>query len=203
MPETPKIIVFDIGGVLLDWKALIPVIADKLKITLDQFHSELQKPLKDLELGKKHQDEFWKYLCDKYNYGGEYQDLKKIWIEEQPLIDSGWSVLKESIESGYKVACCTNNWIGTLERQVEIIPDFSLFKIVINSAYEGARKPDEEIYRIVESSVGEKGKDVLLIDDSEENCKGAEKLGWETFQFDCTINKGMGSARAVLDLLKP
>lgn len=203
MPEAPKIIVFDIGGVLLDWKALIPVIADKLKITVDQFHQELQVSLENLELGKSHQDYFWKYLCDKYSYKGNFQELKKIWIEEQPLIDSGWSLLKETINMGYKVACCTNNWIGTLERQVEIIPDFSLFKIVINSAYEGARKPDEKIYRIVESRVGEKGNDILLIDDLEENCKGAEKLGWETFQFDCTINKGMGSARALLDLLNP
>jgi len=201
MPNKPKVIVFDIGGVLLNWKILIPTIAQTLKISPDQFHEELKNNLSDLELGKRHQDEFWKYLCEKYDYKGDFIDLKTTWIEKQPIIKSGWELLKKVKENGYRVTCCTNNWIGTVERQIQILPDFLIFEDIINSAYEGVKKPDAEIYKIVEDKTGEKGENLLLIDDLKENCDGAEKLGWQVFQYDYITNDGENSAVEISQIL--
>ncbi len=187
MLNRPKIIVFDIGGVLLNWKVVIPLIANKLKITPEQFHQELQKSLVELELGKMHQDEFWRHLCEKYKYNGNFRELKKIWIEDQPRIEYGWKLAKSAKENKFRVVCCTNNWKDTVKRQKEIHPDFSLFEFILDSGDLGIRKPDEEIYRIIEDKVGESGQEILLIDDSQENCEGASRLGWQTYQFNFQI----------------
>lgn len=197
----PKIIVFDIGGVLLNWKVAIPKIAQMLNVTNEIFFDELQKHLKNLELGKDHQNDFWEYLVEKYNSSLEPNFLKKTWIEEQIPIEPGWDLLRKTKKSGYRVVCCTNNWKDTVERQVKLHSDFSLFEFILNSADVGTRKPDERIYLLVEEKVGEKGQDIFFIDDSKENCEGAEKIGWQTFQFDCETDGGAKDAEEISNKL--
>jgi putative hydrolase of the HAD superfamily len=85
---------------------------------------------------------------------------------------------------------------------MEIHPDFSLFDRIFNSAYLGERKPNEEIYKIIEKKIGYKGKDIFFIDDVKENCEGAEKLGWQTFCFDCKKNEGETDYKIITDLLE-
>ena len=99
------------------------------------------------------------------------------------------------------MVCCTNNWKDTVKRQIELHPDFSIFEFILNSADVGVRKPNEKIYRIVEDILGEREKDIFLIDDLKENCKGAEKLGWQTFQFDCNKDYGKTDSLNILNIL--
>lgn len=50
----------------------------------------------------------------------------------------------------------------------------------------GCQKPDERIYRMVEEKLPFKGKDILFIDDDENNIAMAKKMGWEAVQLDAT-----------------
>lgn len=198
----PKVIVFDIGGVLLNWKAVIPEVSQILNITPETFFDELQTHLKKLEIANTHQNDFWLYLTDKYNNSIDSDLLKKTWIEKQTRIESAWDLLKKVKASGYRVVCCTNNWKDTVEKQLELHPDFSLFEFILNSADVGVRKPDGEIYKIVEEKVGESGKDMFLIDDLKSNCEGAEKIGWQTFIFDSETDNGSKDAEIIAEMLE-
>lgn len=197
----PKLIVFDIGGVLLNWKIVIPKISNLLNITPESFFQELQLHLKNLELAKTHQIDFWKHLAKKYNPSVNPDLLQKTWIESQTRLEPSWDLLKKAKESGYRVVCCTNNWEGTVKRQAELDPDFSLFEFIVDSSEVRVKKPDKRIYRLVEKMVGEKGKDIFFIDDSRENCEGAENLGWQTFLFDSETDNGSKDADKILELL--
>lgn len=197
----PKVIVLDIGGVLLDWKVVISKTADILKLSRDNFFNELQNHIKDLELGISDPDIFWKQMADKYNPLIDPPILKKTWIEEQPRIEPSWKLLRKIKDSGYRVVCCTNNWKGTVKRQIELHYEFSLFEFIIDSAYAGAKKPDEKIYRLVEEKVGEKGQDIFFIDDSKENCEGAERIGWQTFQFDYETDDASEGVKKIEEIL--
>lgn len=202
LTNKPKVIVFDIGGVLLNWKAVVREISNLLKITEDSFYENLYNNFIDLDLGKKHQDEFWNFLTQKFNPNIEPTLLKKIWIEKQQKIDFAWLLLKDIRKMGYRAVCCTNNWKETIEKQLELHPDFSLFEFILNSADVGIRKPNEEIYKIVEEKVGESGKDMFLIDDLKSNCEGAEKIGWQTFIFDSETDNGSKDAEIIAEMLE-
>jgi epoxide hydrolase-like predicted phosphatase len=199
--QKPKVIVFDIGGVLLDWKTAVPKISNLLNISEEKMFEELWSHNVDMDLGKFHQDDFWKYLSEKYNPSVEAAFLKKTWIEEQPPIENGWRILEEAKKAGFMIVCLTNNWKDTLERQMEIHENFSLFDRIFNSAYLGERKPNKKVYEIIEDKIGYKGPDIFFIDDVKENCEGAEKLGWHTFKFDHTKNEGQEDYKTIKDLL--
>ena len=201
LEKKPKIVVFDVGGVLLNWKAAVPKISNLLNISDEKMYEELWSHNVDMDLGKTHQDNFWKYLSEKYNPDVKPMFLKKTWIEEQLRIESGWNLLKKVKKAGFMTICLTNNWKDTLERQMEIHPDFLLFNRIFNSAYLGVRKPNEDIYKIIENEIGHKGKDIFFIDDVKENCEGAEKLEWQTFQFDCSKSGGVKDSEKIKKLL--
>ena len=65
-----------------------------------------------------------------------------------------------------------------LARQVEL----DKYDYVFLSFELGLRKPDIEIYKIVEDKVNIPKEDILFIDDRLDNIETAKKLGWNTFQ---------------------
>ncbi|MBW6441385.1 HAD family phosphatase [Patescibacteria group bacterium] len=199
--QKPKAVIFDVGGVVLDWKSAVPKVSKLLNISDEKMFEELWSHNVDMDLGKKHQDEFWKYLSEKYNPKANPMSLKKTWIEEQPRIEAGWGLLKEIKKAGLMTVCCTNNWKDTLEKQMEFHPDFSLFDHIFDSCYMGIRKPDEEIYKVIENEIGYSGAEIFFIDDVKENCEGAKKLNWNTFQFDCVISKGERDRNKIKEIL--
>ena len=67
-----KYVVFDVGGVLLDWRGGLTAVATELNISEDSLLDFLLVYLKDLELGNITDDVFWKAVV-------EEQYLRLIW----------------------------------------------------------------------------------------------------------------------------
>lgn len=200
LQKKPKVIVFDIGGVLLDWKEGLKSTASLLKITPEEIHKMLQMYLEDLELGKISEEDFWKNVANEYKYTGNSHELAKVWIEGQPLIESGWSLLRK-LKNNYRLSACTNNWLGVVENQIKDINDFRFFEIIIDSSQEKVRKPDNRMFRIVEERLNEHGSNIFLIDDSHGNCEAAKQFGWQVFEFDPTAKGGETSCDSISKLL--
>lgn len=59
----------------------------------------------------------------------------------------------------------------------------SIFDHVFFSAEIHLVKPESEIYRFVLRETGTKASDIIFFDDKEENLKGAQEVGMETFLF--------------------
>ena len=72
--------------------------------------------------------------------------------------------------------------IERLDKQMK----FSKFDYVWLSCVVHMKKPDEKIYHLAENVSGVEGKDILLIDDNEENTKRAAALGWNI----CLVTEG-------------
>ncbi len=60
----------------------------------------------------------------------------------------------------------------------------NLFDVVLDSSDVGMRKPEPEIYRLVEEGLGLAGGQLLFVDDIGTNLKTAKALGWQTLKFD-------------------
>jgi putative hydrolase of the HAD superfamily len=68
-----------------------------------------------------------------------------------------------------------------------LIADPDVFELVIRSHEHGVRKPDPEIYRLAERALGVSASDCVLIDDSERNCRGAERAGWQAIRHQDNV----------------
>lgn len=61
------------------------------------------------------------------------------------------------------------------------------FNVIIDSSVVGFKKPQPEIFALAQKSAGVEAHQILFIDNSLENVKAAQNLGWQTFLFDSLI----------------
>ncbi|WP_160050203.1 HAD family phosphatase [Nocardiopsis sp. FR4] len=84
---------------------------------------------------------------------------------------------------GYRLALLTNNVLEWEPLWRATIPADDLFEVVVNSAHEGVRKPDPEIYRRLLDRLGLPAERCLFVDDLEANLEPAARLGMATVRF--------------------
>jgi epoxide hydrolase-like predicted phosphatase len=84
---------------------------------------------------------------------------------------------------GYRLAICTNN-VREWERLWRAkLPVDEIFGVVVDSAFEGTRKPERRIYELTLKRLGVSPGAALLIDDIELNCDAARELGMDAIWF--------------------
>jgi len=84
---------------------------------------------------------------------------------------------------GLKTALITNNW--WLEKGKTFCPvDKKYFDVVVESAVEGTRKPEEEIYYKLLEKLKLSPGEVIFLDDLGSNLKAAKTLGFQTIKVD-------------------
>ncbi|WP_040800916.1 HAD family hydrolase [Nocardia higoensis] len=84
--------------------------------------------------------------------------------------------LVEELSSGYDLAVLTNNVAENKSHLAHTLP-LEHFRMVLNSAELGLRKPDPEVYRELLRRLDRTAAEVVYIDDFEENLPPAEDLG--------------------------
>jgi HAD superfamily hydrolase (TIGR01509 family) len=186
----PQWIIFDLGGVLLDWKASLRSLGEVLKASDSEMINFLYEHVSELDHGRMNGEEFWAMAREKFDYGESSHLLAEAWIKNQLLILPAWKLVEDLSRTDYRMAVCTNNWLGVVENQVKNYPLFRHFEFIVDSSQENVCKPEERIYRIVEERAGATGSDLLIIDDNLDNIRAAEKLGWQVFQFDQNLGGG-------------
>ncbi|MBI4360699.1 HAD-IA family hydrolase [Candidatus Micrarchaeota archaeon] len=85
--------------------------------------------------------------------------------------------LVERLKVGHKVALLTNNnalAFGAFDRKFGLS---QLFDVVIVSGKEGAKKPDEALFKIALRKLHVRSHDLYFLDDAPANVEAAKKLG--------------------------
>jgi putative hydrolase of the HAD superfamily len=85
--------------------------------------------------------------------------------------------LRELRGEGYRTAIVTNNIREFREHWVKMIPVDELFDDIIDSAFEGVRKPDSRIYELALTRLGSTASRTVFLDDFEPNVAAARALG--------------------------
>jgi putative hydrolase of the HAD superfamily len=99
-----------------------------------------------------------------------------------------------------RTALCTNNvreweplWRSKLPELDEV------FEVVVDSAFVGYRKPEQEIYDItLERLGGLKPEECVFVDDVDVNCQGARELGMQAVRFEDT-SRAIAEVEALLN----
>lgn len=93
------------------------------------------------------------------------------------------SLITEQVKPQYRTGLLSNigrEWIDDFFTKHQL---HDLFDEVVLSGEEGMTKPHPEIFSLIASRLGVRAEDCLMIDDIEENCRGAELAGMRTIQY--------------------
>lgn len=86
-------------------------------------------------------------------------------------------------ERGHRMAILTNNVREWEPLWRSMLPIDELFELVVDSGFEGVRKPDPRIYEVTLDRLGVAPDATLFVDDMEVNCDAARTLGMQAVWF--------------------
>jgi putative hydrolase of the HAD superfamily len=96
----------------------------------------------------------------------------------EPLLDYYRSLQAR----GIRFAICTNNVREWQPRWLPTLPP-GLFELIVDSAFEGTRKPEPEIYELCLRRIGLPAAACVFVDDLELNVEGARACGMHGVVF--------------------
>lgn len=183
----PEVIVFDFGGVLLDWNPrhlYRKLFADEAE--MERFLAEVCTPAWNLEqdAGRSFADAVAELTAQFPDQAELIQAYDTRWSEMiRSPIEGTVRILEELAAKGYPLYGLTN-W--SVEKFAETEPRyefFQRFEDIVVSGVVKLIKPDPRIYHLLLTRVGRPASACLFIDDSAPNVEAARALGFDAVHF--------------------
>jgi len=185
--KTSKVIVFDLGDVLIPFDYSIAVqrlnkIEKNLGNTFLKFLKENYELHRSFERGDLTKETFTSIMCNALENKIDEETFCKIYSEIFTVNENVVSLLPR-LKKNYKLALLSNtNEIHT-KYGWERYSFLQHFDKLILSHEVNAVKPEEKIYKTVEACTKLLPQEHLFIDDVLEYVNGAKKSGWDGIQF--------------------
>lgn len=187
-PADPSIVVFDIGGVLIDWnpRYLYRKLFSEDTTAMEEFLESVCTMDWNLQQDAGRP---WKQAVD---------ELSARYPEKAELIaayDLNWDemvagpipgtadLLWELKRRGTPVYCITNFSVDKLDQARKRFEELNAFDGIVVSGEVRLLKPDAAIYRRLLDQHGLRAEDTLFIDDVERNVEGARAVGMHAVRF--------------------
>lgn len=180
-------VVFDLGMVLVpfDYKIMVKrleaVETGLGKHFIDSYKSNYQTH-RDFERGdisdKDFVDMMLKVIDNKIDSESFKRFYSEIFTFNQNVID-----LLPVIKKGYRLFLLSNTNAIHQQYGWKDFPFIQHFEKLILSHEVGAVKPEEKIYRAVETATGLPPEEHIFIDDIADYAEAARKFGWDGIQF--------------------
>jgi 2-haloacid dehalogenase len=184
----PDAVVFDLGGVLLDWnpRHLYSKLFDD-EAEMERFLTEVCT----MEWHHAHDlgvppEETSPPLIGAHP---EHEEMIRAWTErsEEMLagpIEETVEVLRDLKAAGVPVYALTNMETWTYPARRERYPFLAWFDGTVVSGFEGVAKPDPRVFELLLERFGLTAGTTLFIDDSETNVKAARRVGMQAIAFE-------------------
>lgn len=201
LPPMIKNILFDYGGVLLDWNPHYlydPYFGDKEKAEWFLTHictyewnaqHDNGKPIAEgtAELIAEHPE--WEKEIRLY-----YDDFMKMMGGQIPGMED---LVKELKSKGYRVFGLSNWSVETFALVRPVYPVLDLMEDMVISGVEKVMKPDHRIFELALRRFGVKAEESVFIDDNPNNVKAACEVGIKgiLFQSKDSLDKVLLSIR--------
>lgn len=129
-------------------------------------------------------DKFGEYLQSVTSKSVSVKDLiggiQTAMVEPHPEVITAIQCIRAE---GLKTALITNNWL--MDNGKSFCPvDGRHFDVVLESALEGSRKPEEKFYHKLLDRLKMKPEEVVFLDDFGKNLKPAQRMGFQTIKVD-------------------
>jgi glucose-1-phosphatase len=182
--ETPNIVVFDLGKVLVDFDYSIAVSRVAAHSTLSPAGIKtffFQSPLLvDYECGRLTRLEFFDQARQAIGFRGTMEEFggffADIFTAIPPMIELHAGLHRRGIPT-YIFSNTNDLAVEHIRRHFPFFQDFDGY---IFSYEVEAMKPDAKIYKALEKLTGRRGAEILYLDDRPENVAGGAARGWRT-----------------------
>ena len=194
-----KVVLFDIGGVLINWKDewLFQEISKQLQMPFEKIESKFNANLCSLFESKINEKEFWNLVLE-HDIKIDHKIISKTFLK-MSSINYDFLNFAKSLKTD-------ENHIGILSN---LTPDTSTciphsllddFDYLFYSNSLKMSKPHAEIYQHVCSKIP--SKNILFIDDKQENLDAAKLFGMETILFTLSDFSTKVIHKKILNFLK-
>ncbi len=185
---TIKNIIFDLGGVLIDWNPtyLFSKVFDS-QSEMDFFLSEICSPeWNEMQDGGRTLAEGTRVLVEQYP---EHEEMIRLFYDRWEEMLGG--ALDENVElfrklrenTEYRIYALTNWSAETWPIAIREYTFLQDFEGILVSGEEGLKKPDPKIYHLLTSRYNLAPNETLFIDDNLRNVKAAQKEGWNAIHY--------------------
>lgn len=179
----PEWVIFDLGGVVLNWLNCRDLTIKHLGFSLEEFNLVFGKYVIEMELGNITPLQGFTQILHELKKPDDPQTILNLWMNGLLQMDSTVELIQK-LSLSYKLGVCTNNWVGIVNQNKLMFPRaFEYFNFIVDSSITRTRKPDVDIYRTVENRANASGKSIFFIDDTLSNIETANSIGWQTYHF--------------------
>jgi len=202
----PKVVIFDLGKVLVDFDYAIAVrrIAARGRVTAEEFGRFMASTplLFRYELGHLTSEEFYKEICEITGFCGSFDEFGlafgDIFVPIEPMVELHAALRKR----GMPTFILSNTNELAVRHIRRTYPFFSDFQGYILSYEHGVMKPEPRIYEIAERVTGHQGPNILYVDDRPENITAAAERGWQVILQE-TPQKTLDAMRSWMEVAPP
>lgn len=180
----PMLILFDLGGVLFEYKKFLTTFSKEQKVDRDLILHTLGRYAKEANVGKiTLRDVYLKCIEENDLKSDKNYDIELSWVKDLVKIETSYNFICE-VSKKYDVGLLSNIFKHFVPLIIErnIIPNIE-YKYKFLSCDIGLKKPDAEIYEHVNKKTALEPGKILFIDDFEENIQAAREHGWQTHLF--------------------
>lgn len=183
-----KALIFDFGGVLLDWnpRHLYKKLFNGDSDALENFLNEVDFNAWNLELDKGHSfSDGVSELSARYpQYTMFIQAFHARWQETiRGPIQATIDMLQPLKTNGYSLYGLTNWSAEKFQLVRQNYPFFDLFEYILVSGEVNLVKPDSRIFQLLLTKMNREPQDCIFIDDSLINILAAQELGFMTIHY--------------------
>ncbi|MBO5465630.1 MAG: HAD family phosphatase [Alistipes sp.] len=182
-----KNVVFDFGGVLVDWNP--HYLYDKYFGSREKADWFLENVCRyswniQMDAGKPFAEGIAELQSEFPEWSEAIEIYHSRWIEMMNgQIEGSVDILRRLKSAGYKIYGLTNWSAETFYMIRDSYPVFSEFDGMVVSADEHLLKPDSAIYHCLLQRYSLQAEESLFIDDNADNVAGAKAVGMEAVQF--------------------
>jgi 2-haloacid dehalogenase len=188
MTEPLTAVVFDLGGVLIDWdpRHLYRSLFDGDEAAMEQFLAEVTTPAWNAEqdAGRTWQDAIDLLVAQHPGWRELIVAYRERWTDMLAgPIEGTVDVLGDLRQAGVRLAAITNWSAETFPVARQRYAFLDWFETIVVSGEEGIVKPEPRIFQLVLERTGMRAARTVFIDDSPTNIAAAAALGFATIQF--------------------
>ena len=183
-----KHVIFDIGGVLIDFD--FPRLSHALAERTGRDAGGLlpffgKGAVEEVETGRTDPEEFFHRTMSPALPGLTYEGWVSAWMDNYSVNEPGWALLEDARDRGRTVSLLSNlapyNQIAIERRWPHFFqtPHHNFYSYEL-----GLHKPDPAIYRAVSERLGVEPEHCFFLDDLEENVESARRVGFQGLRFE-------------------
>jgi 2-haloacid dehalogenase len=181
-------VVFDLGGVLIDWnpRHLYRSLFDGDEAAMERFLADVTTPAWNAEqdAGRPWQDAVDLLVAQHPDRRDLIVAYREHWTDMLAgPIQGTVEVLTDLQRAGVRLAAITNWSAETFPVAKQRYPFLGWFETIVVSGEEGIVKPDARIFRLVLERTGMRAASTVFVDDSPTNVAAATALGFTSILF--------------------